>query len=106
MTKQEVLDILRPLGANREMEWMIDLGAALTVSARGGYAAQDQAESANQLIGFNELQHQIYGRIRQLRCDEIWTLDSFLDGLMQRARHYKIEGDFGWALKTSIARLQ
>ena len=55
--------------------------------------------------GLNELQHQVYGRIRQFGRDEDWTLDSFLDGLLEKAEFYGISGDLGWAIKSAIASM-
>jgi len=57
-------------------------------------------------MGFNELGHQVYGRIRHFRRGEEWTLDSFLDGLMQKAEFYGIAGDLDWALKSAISALK
>ena len=101
MTKQDILDTLRDKTPAQELQWMLALGAALTVSARGHYPIGDQSGNTALLIGFNELQHQVYGRIRHLRRGEEWTLESFVDGLMQRGHHYQIEGDLGWALKSA-----
>ena len=53
-------------------------------------------------MGFNELQHQVYGRIRHLHRDQEWTLDSFVDGLLHKAEFYGISGDLGWAIKSAI----
>jgi hypothetical protein len=102
MTKREIIDIVDRLEPDRQIQWMIDLGAQLTISARASYSGEGQQGNAMHLMGFNEMQHQIYGRIRTLSRGEEWTLDSFLNGLMQRAQHYEIEGDFGWALKMSL----
>jgi hypothetical protein len=106
MTKQDVLDALRDTTADQELQWMIDLGAALTVSARGSYPTDGQSGNIACLVGFNELQHQVYGRIRQIRRGEEWTLESFLDGLLQKAQHSRISGEVGWALKTAISTIK
>ena len=105
MTKQDVMDALRARQPDQELQWMIYLGANLTVSERGSYPAEKQLGNLSHLIGFNELQHQIYGRIRQFRSGEEWTLDSFLDGLMHKAEFYGISGDLGWAIKSAIASM-
>ena len=106
MTKQDVMDALHERQPDRELQWMIDLGANLTVSARGYYPAEKQFGSLSHLMGFNELQHQVYGRIRQFRSDKEWTLDSFLDGLMHKAEFYGISGDLGWSLKSAISAMK
>src|SRR5215469_10750662 len=103
MTRQDMLDALQAATPDQELQWMIDLGAALTVTARGCYPTEGQSGNLPRLIGFNELQHQVYGRIRHLRRGEEWTPESFLDGLLQKAQHYQISGDLGWALKTAIS---
>jgi hypothetical protein len=104
--RQEVLDVLRPLDHEQELQWMIDLGALLTVSARVGYQHGETPGNVVHLMAFNEMQHRTYGRIRSLRRGEEWTLESFLNGLMETARHYHVEGDFGWALQSSMRCLK
>jgi hypothetical protein len=106
MTRQEVLDCVRRLTPEHELEWMFDLGAQLTISARGAYAIEEVDGNVTQLMGFNELQHNIYGRMRELRRGGVWTLDSFLDGLVEIAKHYGIEGDLGWAVKASLRNIE
>ena len=106
MTKRDVMDALEGRGPNQELQWMVDLGANLTVSARGYYPLQEQAGTISHLMGFNELQHQVYGRIRQSRHDQEWTLDSFLDGLLLKAEFYGISGDLGWAIKSAISSMK
>jgi hypothetical protein len=98
MTRQDVLDRLRGVTPDEELQWMLALGSALTVSARGYYPVGDQPGNIPLLIGFNELQHQVFGRIRQSRRGEEWPLESFVDGLLQRAQHYQIAAHLG--LKT------
>lgn len=105
MTKRDVMEALQELRADQELQWMIALGANLTVSARGYYPVETQVGSLSHLMGFNELQHQVYGRIRKFGRDEDWTLDSFLDGLLEKAEFYGISGDLGWAIKSAIASM-
>lgn len=104
MTRREVLDALRLLGHEQQVKWMLDLGYQLTVAARGGYPVQERPGNITHLVAFNEMQHQVYGRIHHLGRGEEWTLESFLDGLMERAENYGVEGDFGFALKASVRR--
>lgn len=105
MTNQDVMDELKGRRPDQELQWMIALGANLTVSARGYYPVERQPGSLSHLMGFNELQHQVYGRIRKFGRDEDWTLDSFLDGLLEKAEFYGISGDLGWAIKSAIASM-
>ena len=65
MTKQDVMDALKGRRPDQELQWMVALGANLTVSARGYYPVETQLGSLSHLMGFNELQHQVYGRIRK-----------------------------------------
>ncbi len=102
MTLEEVLATFRAM-PEEEVPWMIDLGYQLTVYTRGAYPFDQQPGDVNHLLGFNELQHQIYGRIRHLRRGEEWTLESFLEGLSKRAEHYGITRDLVAALKASTA---
>ena len=53
-------------------------------------------------MGFNELKHQVYGRSRQLRHGDEWTLQSFLDSPIEKAKIYKIEGELGSAIQASL----
>jgi len=105
MTKKDVIDALQGRRQDQQLQWMIALGAYLTVSARGYYPVETQLGSLSHLIGFNELQHQVYGRIRKFGREEDWTLDSFLDGLLAKAQFYGISGDLGWAIKSAIASM-
>ena len=105
MTRQEVVESLSKLTPEQEQQWMFDLGAQLTISARGAYAMPEQNGDVLRLMGFNELQHQIYGRSRDLLHGRVWTLQSFLDGLVEKAIYYKIEGDLGWAIRSSLKNI-
>ena len=84
---------------------MFDLGAQLTISARGAYTVPEENGDVLRLMGFNELQHQIYGRSRDLRHGGVWTMQSFLDGLMEKATYYKIGGDLGWAIRSYLKNM-
>jgi hypothetical protein len=100
-----VIDALEGRSPDQELQWMVAIGANLTVSARGYYPVEKQLGSFSHLIGFNELQHQLYGRIRMFGRDDCWTLDSFLDGLLNKANFYGISGDLGWAIKSAITSM-
>ena len=107
MTKHDVMDTLEGRRPDEELQWMVALGANLTVSARGYYPVEKQLGSLSHLMGFNELQHQVYGRIRKFGRDEDdWTLDGFLDGLLEKAEFYGISGDLGWAIKSAISSMK
>jgi len=80
---------------------MIDLGDQLTVYARGVYPVGEESGNLSQMLGFNELQHQVYGRIRALSRGERWAAESFIQSLSQKAQHYLIAQDLGAALKAS-----
>jgi len=81
------------------------LGANLTISARSGYPVGAEPERIEHLMAFNEMQHQIYGRLRHLDTGEPWEMEAFLNNLHGRAQHYRVKGDFGWALATYVRRL-
>ena len=83
---------------------MVDLGAKLTISARGCYATEKQSGSHSRLMGFNELQHHVDGRIRQFGAE--WTLESFLDGLLHKADFHGITADVGWAIESAISAMK
>lgn len=102
---EEILDAVRKLDWQAQIEWMMDLGYQLTVYARGAYPLDHAPGNLNQLLGFNELQHQIYGRIRTLRRCDAWTIESFFQGLSGKAAHYGIASDLEAALKRSHASM-
>lgn len=105
MTREEVLDALRWMSTELELRWMRDLGYQLTVLARAGYPVEGRPGSIQHLMAFNEMQHQVYGRIRHLERGDIWTLETFLDGLFARAQNYRVEEDFNLALKKSLCKI-
>ena len=105
MTRQDVLSSLSNLPTDRQIQWMFNFGYQLTISARGAYRVGELNGDAARLMGFNELQHQVYGRSRHLHRGAEWTLESFLDTLIQKAKVYKIEGDLGSAIQASLRNL-
>ena len=107
MTMKEVLDVVLFLNPEQRVRWLIDLGWAMTVSARAGYPlAQQTTEPLPHLMAFNELQHQLFNYLRHSRTKDDWAVQDFLEGLIQKAKASKVEGDFGWALKSSIERIR
>jgi hypothetical protein len=105
MTLKEVLDAVAPLDEDARARWLIDLGWAMTVSARAGYPLAKQADSIPHLVAFNELQHQLFNYLRHLPTGNEWTIEDFLNGLCQKAKESAVEGDFGWAVKWSVERI-
>jgi hypothetical protein len=102
MTKTELFEGLKTLQAEQQIQWMLRLGGYLTISARGFYSSNSQPGNISRLMGFNEIQHRVYGRIRDLNGGNEWTLDSFLDGIIETSNFYEINGDVGWALKKAL----
>ncbi len=105
MTLKEVLDAVLPLDEDGRTQWLIDLGWAMTVSARAGYPLAKQPDSIPHLMAFNELQYQLFNYLRHLPTEYDWTIETFLEGLGQKAKASGVEGDFGWAVKWSIERI-
>jgi hypothetical protein len=103
MTLNEVVDAVVLLDKEQRVQWLIALGAAMTVSARAGYPAAGHVDSIPHLIAFNELQHQLFNYLRHSQTKDDWTIESFLKGLHEKAEASGVEGDFGWALKQSIS---
>jgi hypothetical protein len=66
MTLKAVLDAVVPLDEDAQAQWLIDLGWAMTVSARAGYPLAKQADGIPHLMAFNELQHQLFNYLRHL----------------------------------------
>lgn len=112
MTTVEILEKLKSLDNDQQVEWMVALGANLTVAARAEYPSSmwegDTAKSPGdmaKLIAFNEIQHRIYGRIRAIRNGEEWTIESFLGDFIQRASASGIAEAFAWAVSNSLRNI-
>jgi hypothetical protein len=102
MTQSELLIQLTPLDPDQQVRWMLKLGAWLTIAARTFYEpGTDEAEGSH-LRGFNEIQHRVYARIRDLRDGKEWTLESFLDMIIGTAAHFKIASSVAWAIQKSL----
>ena len=109
MSREEILDAILPLNdpqnAPRRLEWLIDLGYQMTISARAGYPAV--GNKIEHVVAFNELQHQLYQQIRHCQTkDEWYTVEEFLEGLRKYAVAAGVAGDFGWAVHASIRSLK
>jgi len=105
LTIQEVLDVVVPLSREQRVVWLIDLGWAMTVSARGGYPLAGQAEPVPHMMAFNELQHQLFNYLIHSREKDDWTIEDFIQGLCEKATASGVKGDLGWALKSSLEKI-
>lgn len=105
MTINEVLDAVVPLSREQRVLWLVDLGWAMTVSARGGYPLAEQAEPIPHMMAFNELQHQLFNYLIHCREKDDWTIEDFIKGLCEKAVASGVNGDFGWALKSSLEKI-
>jgi hypothetical protein len=47
------------------------------------------------MMAFNELQHQLFNYLIHSREKDDWTIEDFIAGIC-------VNGDFGWALKSSL----
>jgi len=108
MTRQEILDAILPLNdpqnAPRRLQWLINLGSQMTISARGGYpTVQNNIEH---LVAFNELQHKLYHQMLHCQTNNEWyKVEELLENLRKYAVSAGVDGDFGWAAHTSIRSL-
>lgn len=105
MNLAEILNVIGSLEGESRMRWLIDLGWAMTVSARAGYPHAQQADPIPHLIAFNELQHQLFNFLRNSEREDEWPIEEFVKALSQKAEVSGVEGDFGWALKSSVESL-
>jgi hypothetical protein len=103
--RKRALDMLLPLSLEQQLRRMTNLGTYLTISARDSYPFQESQGDIARLVGFNELLHQVFGRIRSLSCGHEWTLESFLDVLQQKSIHYGIERNLSRAMENSFRGL-
>lgn len=85
MTVNNVLEVVVPLSREQRVLWLIDLGWAMTVSARAGYPLAGQAEPIPHMMAFNELQHQLYNYLMHSREKDAWTIEDFVKEQCERA---------------------
>jgi hypothetical protein len=108
MTRQEILDAISPLNeprnAGRRLQWLIDLGYQMTVSARAGYpTVQNKIEH---LVAFSELQHQLYNQTLHCQTNDEWyKVEELLENLRKYAVAAGVSGDFGCAVLASLRSL-
>jgi len=100
MTLKEIVDAVTRLAVQGQQQWLIRLGFEFTIAARAGYPTREGPGNLHHLIGFNELQHQLYNYLHGTKPD--WGMESLLNCLFDEAKRFRVEGDFGWALKSSL----
>jgi hypothetical protein len=105
MTRKEVADKVSTLNKEMRVQWLIALGAYLTISARAYYPLGPEKGNLTGLIAFNELQHQVYNYLRHSRMNDDWTIETFVHGLCDKASASGVEGWFGAAVKASVEEL-
>ena len=108
MTRQEILNAILPLNdpqnAPRRLQWLINFGYQMTISARGGYPRVDN--KIEHLVAFNELQHQLYNQVLHCLTNDEWCkVEELLENLRKYAEAAGVAGDFGCAAQTSIRSL-
>jgi hypothetical protein len=108
MTRQEILDAILPFNepenAARRLQWLLDLGSRMTISARAGYPTVEN--KIEHLVAFNELQHQLYNQMLHCQTNDEWyKVEDLLENLRKYAVAVGVAGDFGWAVHTSIRAL-
>ena len=99
MTKADIIGVLKALDEDSQRRWMFDFGYELTVWARDCYGSGPDTGDAKALMGFNEIQHRVYGRIASLERQEQWTEESYITNVLEFAQFHGIEGQVGAALK-------
>lgn len=108
MSRQEILDAILPLNgpqnAHRRLQWLIELGYNMTISARAGYPTVDN--KIEHLVAFNELQHQLYNQMLHCKTNDEWyKVEELLENLRKYAEAAGVAADFGWAAHTSVRSL-
>jgi len=108
MTRQEILDAILPLNdpqnAGRRLQWLIDLGYQMTISARAGYPTVEN--KIEHLVAFNELQHKLYNQMLHCQTNDEWyKVEELLENLRKYAVSAGVAGDFGWAVHACIRSL-
>jgi hypothetical protein len=108
MPRQQILDAVSPLNgpanALRRLQWLIDLGYQMTISARAGYPTVEN--KIEHLVAFNELQHQLYNQMLHCQTNDEWyKVEELLENFRKYAEGAGVAGDFGWAAQKSIRSL-
>src|SRR5215469_2976230 len=108
MNRQEILDAILPLNGpqnvHRRLQWLIELGYNMTVSARTGYPTVEN--KIEHLVAFNELQHKLYNQMLHCQTNDEWyKVEELLENLRKYAGAAGVAGDFGWAAQTSVRSL-
>jgi len=104
MTKSELLNSLAKLDEKQQIQWMVALGSYLTIAARNFYETGTENAEGRPLRGFNEIQHRVYARIWDISHGKEWTLESFIDMLLESNSIYGIDSGVAWALKNSMPK--
>ena len=105
MVKQEIIKAVRELSNEGRIRWMLDLGYQLTVAARSSYRFEGHDGSLQGLMGFNEIQHRVFARARDLEHGRDWTIDSFVEMVFERGTTFGIAEDVVAALRGSLQSL-
>jgi len=100
MNRQQVMDAIRHKSRSEQFNSVLHLGAELTVCARAAYPVCDA--NIEHLVGFNEMQHRIYGWLRHPQGGDEYPVEQLFEGLLAAATHYGIAGDLSWAIRTSL----
>jgi hypothetical protein len=106
MNRQMILEHLRKQDASERRIWVRMLGYFFTVAARSGYPIGQAEGSLRHLMGFNELQHQLYGYANHLEAQTDWGIETFIDSIYGKAAQYGVENDFRMALNMSLGANQ
>jgi len=104
MNRIEVLERLREQSREEHIAWVQRLGQYLTIAARSDYAIEKAGGDIFHLMGFNEIQHRVYGYSSHCAADTDWGVDAFVDSLHDKARAYGVEDGLRWSLGRSLPR--
>jgi hypothetical protein len=105
MNREDVLKQLHQQSREERIAWGRRLGQFLTIAARSGYPIDNAEGSIRHLMGFNEIQHQLYQYVDHFEAGTDWGLEVLVDSLNGKAETYGVEGDFRTALNMSLRPL-
>jgi len=100
MNREQALDAIRQKNGPEQFDCVLHLGAALTIAARDAYPQLHA--NIEHLVGFNEMQHRIFGWLQHQQGANNYPIEEMLNGLFTMAAHYGIEGALGWAVTKSL----
>ncbi|SNS95751.1 hypothetical protein SAMN05421770_103223 [Granulicella rosea] len=104
MTKQELIDGYSAMSSRAKVQFLALCSFSLTVGMRGLYDLTDSEKRARRLQGANELQHHLSSELghHDEENEKRYPDDVLINILLEKAAHYGISGEMGYALRQAM----